>query len=371
MPISPPPYPARQAVPWRKKLPLARRRLFHSRDLDEARERVAAVFCPHRLDTVGRRGLFDARQHHLPGHRLSLNYIEYGARTLIEPGALGSFYLLQIPLEHGARIENGDDAYDSTPERAAVLNPHLPTRMDWAEGTCQLLVQIDRDTLQAQAAAHLGVSPDRPITFRGGLDLRTDAGLALRRIVMWLVAETDSGRPPIGRGLMARAIEEAVIAGVLEACDAPPPIEPATPRHLRKAEAFIRANLDRTISVGDMAAAAGISRRALQATFRAHRGTTPLGYWRDLRLDGARTDLASARPGTTVTDAALCWGFQHFGRFAEAYRRRFGELPSETLRRSEDCPVTKDRFLSRSGPHRVCRETAPDRINPKCSVPRY
>lgn len=60
--------------------------LFRSRDLDEARERVAAVFCPHRLETLGARSLFDACHHHLAGQRLSLNYIEYGAKTLIAPG---------------------------------------------------------------------------------------------------------------------------------------------------------------------------------------------------------------------------------------------------------------------------------------------
>ncbi|MED8017168.1 hypothetical protein, partial [Pseudomonas aeruginosa] len=29
----------------------------------------------------------------------------------------------------------------------------------------------------------------------------------------------------------------------------------------------------------------------------------------------------------------LDFGFAHLGRFAEQYRRQFGELPSETLRR--------------------------------------
>jgi len=46
---------------------------FRSRDLDEARERVAAVCCPHRLETLGARSLFDARHHRLPGQRLWLN----------------------------------------------------------------------------------------------------------------------------------------------------------------------------------------------------------------------------------------------------------------------------------------------------------
>jgi hypothetical protein len=77
--------------------PLARFSLFESSDLDEARERVARVFCPHRLDMIGR-GSFDACHNHVSGERLSLNYIQYGAKTLIAPGELTDFYLLQIPL---------------------------------------------------------------------------------------------------------------------------------------------------------------------------------------------------------------------------------------------------------------------------------
>ena len=110
--------------------PLANHALFRSPDLDEAREKVARVFCPHRLDRIGN-GAFDARHHHLPGERLSLNYIAYGAKTLIAPGALERFYLLQIPLTGGAMISNGADRYASDPRTAAVLNPHLPTTMIW------------------------------------------------------------------------------------------------------------------------------------------------------------------------------------------------------------------------------------------------
>lgn len=312
--------------------PLGAYKLFRSRDLDEARDRVARVFCPHRLDAVAERRRFDACQHHLPGGRLSLNYIEYGARTLIAPGELDSFYLVQIPLAGGAAIENGGDRYDSTPDRAAVLNPHLPTRMTWAEGTRQVLVQIDRAALQAQAAALGAARPDVPVTFRGGLDLTAGPGAALRRFVLWLVAEADAGRPLIGAGLMARAVEEAVIAGLIESL-APAAAAPALPRHLRAAEAYIAAHLDRPLTVEEIASAAGIGIRALQTAFRVHRGTTPLGFWRDLRLDAARRDLASGGPGASVTDVALRWGFDHLGRFAAAYRARFGETPRDTLRR--------------------------------------
>ncbi|MFV2073945.1 MAG: helix-turn-helix domain-containing protein, partial [Thermoanaerobaculales bacterium] len=48
----------------------------------------------------------------------------------------------------------------------------------------------------------------------------------------------------------------------------------------------------------------------------------------------ARRALRSATQPTLVTDVANSWGFWHMGQFAADYRRQFGELPSETLRRA-------------------------------------
>jgi len=320
--------------------------LFQTRDLDEARERVAAVFCPHRLETIGARNLFDARHHHLPGQRLSLNYIEYGAKTLIAPGELGEFYLLQVPLEGGAEITNGRDCYVSTPDRAAILNPHLPTRMTWEAGTRQVLVQISRRAMQDHLDVHLGAPSDRALTFAGPLDLSTGPGAALKRLILWLVAEADAGSPPIGSGLMARQIETTLLSGLLEA-----PHDHAArlarqrsaprPRHLRLAEGFIEAHLDQPITLEDVAGAAGISPRGLQLAFRDWRGTTPLTFWREARLARAHADLLAAPRGTTVTEIALRWGFTHFGRFSEHYRARYGLSPRDALNgRSASTPRT-------------------------------
>lgn len=316
---------------------LSNHALFRSRDLDEARERVAAVFCPHRLELRGGRSLFEACHHHLSGQRLSLNYIEYGARTLIEPGELGDFYLLQIPLEGGAEITNGGMTYLSTPDRAAILNPHRPTRMTWEEGTRQVLVQISRRAMQDHLTAQLGGPSDRPLTFDGPLDIGTGPGAALRRLVMWLVAEADAGQPPLGPGLMAGQIESTLLSGLLEArhdhrAQLARSRAVPRPRHLRLAEAFIEAHLDQPITLEAVAQAAGISPRGLQLAFRDFRGTTPLGFWRAARLARAHADLLAAPPGTRVTEIALRWGFTHFGRFSELYRARYGLCPRDTLK---------------------------------------
>ncbi len=318
-------------------VPLAEHAIFRSGDLDEARERVARVFCDHRLETIGRARL-DARHNHFAGERLSLNYIEYGAKTLIAPGELENFYLLQIPLEGGASIVNGSVSYYSHPGRAALLNPHLATTMIWEEHCRQILVWIDRLAMQEHLSAQLGSAARMPLTFLGGLDLSKGDGARLMRLVFHLVEEVDQGIPAIGGGgLMARQIEAAVMSGLLDAQEhnyrafIGAPSARLAPRQVRQAEEFMLAHLDRPIDLDDVARAAGISTRALQQGFKDFRNTTPMSFLRDARLDRAHHDLQSAAPGITVTDVALHWGFNHFGRFAQMYRARYGCSPSETL----------------------------------------
>lgn len=320
--------------------PLARHALFASDDLDEARDKVARVFCPHRLETIGRGARIAARHHHLAGERLSLNYIEYGAKTLIAPGQLHSFYLVQIPLRGGAAISNGLSRYASHPGRAAVLNPHRDTTMIWEEGTAQILVQIDRKAMMSFLGAQLARVAERPVSFDGPMDTSRGAGAAFCAMVRYLVDEADRGRPVIGAGLMARQVESALIAGLLDACAHDYAAEfghsrsPPQTRHMRLAEGFIEANLSEPLTVEEIAEAAGLSVRALQLAFRTHRDTTPLGFWRDLRLLRAHQSLL-AEEGS-VTEVALKWGFSHFGRFSVLYRQKFGHSPRDTLRSAQD-----------------------------------
>lgn len=77
----------------------------------------------------------------------------------------------------------------------------------------------------------------------------------------------------------------------------------------------------------------GASPRKLEYCFRSVLGIAPAKYMRAARLNGVRRELR--RPGgRSVLDIAARWGFWHMGEFAAAYRRQFGELPSQTLRRA-------------------------------------
>jgi transcriptional regulator GlxA family with amidase domain len=89
--------------------------------------------------------------------------------------------------------------------------------------------------------------------------------------------------------------------------------------------------------VSDLCQAAAVSERTLQNAFHDVMGMTPVAYLSRLRLHRVRQALLAGSHGsTTVSAEALNWGFWHFGEFSRAYKDCFGELPSDTLRRTPE-----------------------------------
>ena len=103
-------------------------------------------------------------------------------------------------------------------------------------------------------------------------------------------------------------------------------------RIIRRSLNYVEANLSRTISIADLSRVTATSVSKLERTFRNELGMTPSRYIAARRLVTARRFLGLAEStATTVASVAHDAGFKHLGRFSGAYRRRFGELPRETL----------------------------------------
>ena len=105
------------------------------------------------------------------------------------------------------------------------------------------------------------------------------------------------------------------------------------PRSVRRAVDAMRADLGHTRTVTELAAVAGVSSRTLQRQFLAFVRKTPRAMLRDMGFEQARRELLQGSPNTKVMDIAVRSGFPHCGRFSVEYRRRYGETPSQTLKR--------------------------------------
>jgi AraC family transcriptional regulator, regulatory protein of adaptative response / methylated-DNA-[protein]-cysteine methyltransferase len=99
----------------------------------------------------------------------------------------------------------------------------------------------------------------------------------------------------------------------------------------RRADAVILAcriieQADRTLGLGELAGAVGMSRYHFHRVFREITGVTPKAYADARRADRVRTELTT-RP--TVTDAIYSAGFESSGRFYAAAPSTLGMTPTE------------------------------------------
>jgi len=138
---------------------------------------------------------------------------------------------------------------------------------------------------------------------------------------------------------LARTLEHEIPGRILTALagsDLDLRVPPKRLRYMvaKRAVTFVEESDEEVLTVEDLCEATGISRRTLNYAFREHFGVTPKAYLKSMRLNASRKDLGKAVPKTRVADIANRHGFWHMGQFAADYCRQFGELPSDTLRRS-------------------------------------
>lgn len=319
------------------RLPLSNFAVIQTADLDEARDEVARIFCPHRLQLGGGSQRFDTRHHVAPLRDLSLNYVQYGAEVMIDPGCLGNFYLLQIPLRGQAQIRWGSEAFVSDAACASLASPSQPLTMRWADDTPHLIVKLEQDAVRRHWEALTGEPAGRaPLEFAPAVQLAEGSGAGVRYLVQFLAQQLSSGLTPLSTPFLAQA-ETGLVHTLLgqlphnQMQRLRANVPDVAPRAVRRAREFIDAHLEDAISVNDIAAAGGLCVRSLQAAFLRHTGDSPMAFLRERRLEAVQRELRTAPPGTTVTDVALRYGFGHLGRFAKSYARKFGEPPSATL----------------------------------------
>jgi len=88
-------------------------------------------------------------------------------------------------------------------------------------------------------------------------------------------------------------------------------------------------------SIPEISLELNVSRRTIEYLFQDLVGESPRAYFTVRRLNLCKQALTEANPTeTTVASIATHFGFNELGRFAAVYRRYFGELPSNTLRRA-------------------------------------
>lgn len=309
----------------------------HTKDLDEARLWGERLLCENRLIYQGRGNEIDTRIFFRRFGGIGLGRLSYGCDITIDPGILGSFAMIQIPIRGEEVIELGTRQVRSTPRQATVINAHIPCRIHHRKDTEKLVMRIDRALLERTCQRQLGRTLQSPLEFKPEIDLDTPQGQRWLRMVGW-VYDNLSNEDDLPQMLSAQ-FEEALVTGLLtcqpnnyshELCsDDAPSIAPS---FIKRLERYIEEHAQEPITITEMAEYVGVSSRSIFAGFRRYRNTSPMLYLKEVRLRHVHEELQRSSAGkATVTAVAFRWGFSHLGHFTADYKRRFGKSPSETL----------------------------------------
>lgn len=311
-------------------------------DVDEAAEQIGRIFCPHDLKPAQARASgFSARHNCAAFDGFSINYVAYGGTVSIDPGCLERFFLVQIPLTGSAHIRAGASRFDAAPVRtASLLSPTIPTQMIWRD-CAQAILLLDRRMVEQRAAALSGRAAGA-VEFDPAIDLNAPSGRHLQASLaeLMLLAEHlgPSGRlPPAAMAGWREVLLDHLLNGqrhgLSDAIRTFSGQAERLPRALRAARDYLADNAGEPLDLSRLACASGIGIRALQLGFRRHFGVSISEMLLDIRLASLQARLTQAPHETSITDIAFGLGFTHLGRMAGAYREKFGETPSATLRR--------------------------------------
>lgn len=258
-------------------------------------------------------------------------------------GPLGG--LLCVEQIHAGRLsfETARDELRTRAGDVCLVPPHEPWRAFTDEVDLAPLV-LDHDAVARAAAGMSGIDPGA-LRFTG-LEPISPAtarywNVTVEHIRHDVLGDAELAAAPLVRAEAFRALATGMILmfpnTALEALRVPGTVRGRSRESgaVRRAAQFMDANAHRDIDITEIAEAAGVGPRGLQAAFRHHRGEAPMQYLRRVRMEGAHRDLVAADPtrGNTVGGIAARWGFSNPGRFAVDYRRAYGCSPSATLRR--------------------------------------
>lgn len=297
-------------------------------DWDEASRLISDAYFPHtltRLSSDSTAGLVFRGADLGP---IRLARIGWGADVTVSSAHPGG-YAVNIPLSgHLTSVTRGTEVV-STVGQATICPPDIPTHITEWDRACLILgVGIDRDHLDHEILRVHEVGHDLPRQ----IDLTTPDGASWLRLVSTLADHLVDDPGLLGNRLVAEhlagAVTTALVLAAVPVTDAPPP----RPRIVKRVLDALHADPARVWTAGDMADCAGVGVRRLQEGFRRYVGRSPSECLLHIRLERAHADIQRAGPGHTVTDIAQRWGFTHTGRFAAAYRNKYGTSPSLALR---------------------------------------
>ncbi|MGB5151728.1 MAG: AraC family transcriptional regulator [Mycobacterium sp.] len=336
--------PVRRKVRSRGVPPaLSEHEIFYTEDIADAARLIGRALSPLTISVdPANAGGFAATMHGVRLRNVSMLYLDLHVAATIDIPASGRYFAVHMPMNGSAAIAHPESTFEANTVRSLVTSPGVPLRIAFEHDSPQLLIRIEECAMTAHVTRLIGRNMVKPLVFDPEFDLATEAAMRWNAAVQLVHTEVYHSGSLMQHGRGIGAVEELVISSLLylqpstyHADITEPPSSSGRRAAIQEAMDYIDGHLAERITMASLARAVHMSVRSVQQGFREEVGMTPMTFVRERRLERVHSELADAIPsdGVTVTAVAERWGFHHLGSFGVEYRKRWGEAPSDTLRR--------------------------------------
>ena len=308
-------------------------------DRDEAETVLSRELIDLRLSPVRATDAFYLEMNGLRFGRTMIGFNRFGTDTVVDAGEISDRAIIFVLNSNGpATTVEIDETPVVCSNQAAVISPSRRVVNYRPAGGGVFVVRAELDALETQCQDVLDRRCGKHLVFDRSVDVEKGPGAQTRRVLEFILDSIAQDETVQNNSFLRASFDDLILSSLLAlpnnhseefAADRPQ----VAPGLVRRAEEFLEGHATEPIGIADVVAHARCSRRVLFSAFRKSRGCTPMEFLAERRLTLARAALLSASPGVTVSSIAHECGLPHLGRFSAAYRKRFGEHPSETIRR--------------------------------------
>jgi len=316
--------------------------VLNTRDIEEAASLLASTAVPYTSELLRGSPPFATRIFIIQSPRISVSRVHTSGTMQVKSMLPHDCYGLVLSAGNGTCVHCvKNEVVSVDPATSFLQSPLQDVRVTTTPQFDLSFLRFSRHWLSAELDKMLGMNFKAPLVFMPKVRMNTVSGEQLRDLaenLRRLLCSIDAQEIPNSLGL--RSIENNIATLLLESQRhnysklLNQRLGALAPWHLRSAEEYMRANSHLPLSLGDICFVTGLNARTLQHWFSRKRELSPMQFLRQIRMERVRDGLLHPTGQTTVTSEAASWGFLHFGRFSLQYERKFGERPSQTLRRS-------------------------------------
>lgn len=320
-------------------LPLSFSPLARTSSVAETEQLFRNTLLNSHIETKRPQGEFGVQMNQVAIGNSALAFLKHSSDYEIDCGEVDDSDSVIFSMGQSAATIFDEQCIDIS-RKAVIITRHSNMRHIRKAGCHELVLKSSTADIQKKLQATLDRSISRELHFANNVTLDNGIGAHGAATLRYITSRLDENPTLLGNRLIASSFEE-LLTGVILALPnnftdelTGPEKKLAAPEKVTRAEEYIEANAHLPITLTDVISHVGCSKKAFYSNFRRYREYSPHDYLVNMRLKLTHERLCNPTTADTVTSIAYDSGFSHMGRFSQAYYKRYGVKPSDTLRKA-------------------------------------